>query len=139
MGIDPAGDIYRDYKDCLIQTEDGKYILSYEQEKAYRFYHGFHEYLRKSGTEFIKIDNQSMTRRFYKNLASVGEVARQFHNAMEASVGQHFDNQMINCMGMANEDMWNRSVSPISRYSDEPFGVQDSKYLQRQWCDCGLS
>lgn len=119
MGIDPKGDIYKDYKDCLIQTEDGKYIHSPERDKAYKFYMAFHDYLRSCGAEFVKIDNQSMTRRFYKNLAPVGEVARQFHDAMESSVGQHFDNQMINCMGMANEDMWNRSVSPISRCSDD--------------------
>lgn len=138
VGIDPAGDIYRDYKDCLIQTEDGKYIHSYEQEKAYRFYHGFHEYLRKSGAEFIKIDNQSMTRRFYKKLAPVGEVARQFHNAMEASVGQHFDNQMINCMGMANEDMWNRSVSPISRCSDD-FQPEDKAWFTKHVLQCAYN
>ena len=118
-GIDPDGDIFRDYKDCLIKTEMGSYVHSPEKNKAYQFYSAFHDYLRKCGTEFIKIDNQSMSRRFYKKLAPVGQVARQFHDAMEASVGQHFDNQMINCMGMANEDMWNRSVSPISRCSDD--------------------
>jgi len=118
-GIDPDGDIFRDYKDCLIKTETGRYVHSPEQGKAYQFYNAYHDYLRKCGTEFIKIDNQSMSRRFYKKLAPVGQVARQFHDAMEASVGQHFDNQMINCMGMASEDMWNRSVSPISRCSDD--------------------
>ena len=118
-GIDPDGDIFRNYEDCLIKTETGRYVHSPEQTKAYKFYSAFHDYLRKCGTEFIKIDNQSMSRRFYKKLAPVGQVARQFHDAMEASVGQHFDNQMINCMGMANEDMWNRSVSPISRCSDD--------------------
>ena len=116
-GIDPEGSIFRDYKDCLIQTEDKRYVPSPELAKSYAFYNAFHNYLRRCGAEFVKIDNQSMSRRYYKNLAPVGEVARQFHDAMEASVGQHFDNQMINCMGMANEDMWNRSVSPISRCS----------------------
>lgn len=138
MGADPEGDVYREHKDCLIQTEDGRYIHSYEQGKAYQFYHAFHEYLRKSGAEFVKIDNQSMTRRFYKKLAPVGEVARQFHNAMEASVGQHFDNQMINCMGMANEDMWNRSVSPISRCSDD-FLPEDKAWFTKHVLQCSYN
>ena len=63
--------------------------------------------IQKGNWEFVKIDNQSMIRRYYKHYAPVGQVARQIHNAMEASVGQHFDNQMINCMGMANENSVN--------------------------------
>ncbi len=127
-GIDPQGDIYRDYKDCLIQTEVGMYLTDYKRDKAYKFYNAFHDFLRQCGAEFIKIDNQSMTRRFYKNLAPVGEVARNFHDAIEASVGQHFDNAMINCMGMGSEDMWNRSVSPISRCSDD-FQPENSEWF----------
>ena len=117
MGIDPEGEIFKEYKDCLIQAQSGQYVPSPQLDKSYRFYHGFHNYLRKCGAEFIKIDNQSMSRKYYRNHGPVGQVARQFHDAMEASAGQHFDNQMINCMGMANEDMWNRSVSPIARCS----------------------
>ncbi len=138
MGIDPAGEIYRDYKACLLQTEDGRWIPDFEQGKAYRFYHAFHEYLRQCGAEFVKIDNQSMTRRFYKKLAPVGEIARQFHNAMEASVGQHFDNQMINCMGMASEDMWNRSVSPIARCSND-FQPEDRAWFTGHVLQCAYN
>lgn len=138
MGIDPEGEIYRDYKDCLIQKENGRYIHSPEQGKAYRFYHGFHDYLRKSGAEFIKIDNQSMSRRFYKNIAPIGQVARQFHDAMEASVGQHFDNRMINCMGMASEDMWNRSVSPISRCSAD-FLPENKEWFNKHIVQCAYN
>ena len=138
MGIDPEGEIFRDYRDCLILTESGRYIHSPEQEKAYRFYCAFHDYLRRCGAEFIKIDNQSMSRRFYKNMGTVGEVSRQFHDAMEASVGQHFDNQMINCMGMASEDMWNRSVSPISRCSND-FLPEDSAWFTKHILQCSYN
>ena len=79
-----------------------------------------------------------MTRRFYKKLALVGKVARQFHNAMEASVGQHFDNQMINCMGMASEDMWNRSVSPISRCSDD-FQPENREWFTKHILQCAYN
>ncbi len=138
VGADPEGEIYRDYKDCLIQTADGRFIHNYEKGDAYTFYSAFHDYLRQSGAEFIKIDNQSMTRRFYKGLAPVGEVARQFHDAMEASVGQHFDNNMINCMGMASEDMWNRSVSPISRCSDD-FLPENSDWFTKHILQCSYN
>lgn len=138
MGIDPEGDIYRDCRACLLQTEDGRWVPSYKQDKAYLFYNAFHDYLRGCGAAFVKIDNQSMTRRFYKGLAPVGEIARQFHSAMEASVGQHFDNNMINCMGMASEDMWNRSVSPISRCSDD-FLPEDSAWFTKHILQCSYN
>lgn len=118
-GLEKDGPAYEQTRDSLIETADGRYIHGYRTEQAYMFYRTFHDYLRSCGAEFIKIDNQTMTRRYYKGLAPVGEVARQFHAGMEASVGEHFDNQMINCMGMGSEDMWNRAVSPISRCSND--------------------
>lgn len=137
-GADPDGEVYHQLKDCLIRTANGMYIHSPEKEKAYRFYCAFHDYLRKCGAEFVKIDNQSMTRRYYKKLAPVGQVARDFHDAMEASVGQHFDNQMINCMGMASEDMWNRSVSPISRCSDD-FQPENKAWFTKHILQCSYN
>lgn len=148
-GLDPNGDAYAQTKDYLIETDNGLNIPDWKTANAYMFYKTFHDFLRKCGAEFIKIDNQSMTRRYYKNLAPVGKVARSFHDAIEASVGEHFDNAMINCMGMASEDMWSRSVSPISRCSGD-FQPEDAEWFishilmcsynslvqgQFYWCD----
>ena len=138
VGIDPTGPIYKDLKDYLIRTPAGMYLHSYEHDKAYHFFNAFHDFLRKSGAEFVKIDNQSMTRRFFKGLAPVGEVARSFHNAIEASVGQHFDNTMIHCMGTANEDMWNRTVSPVSRCSGD-FQPENSQWFIRHILQCSYN
>lgn len=138
MGIDPEGPIYKEMSDCLITTDRGVRIHGYKQNEAYKYYSTIHDYLRECGAEFVKIDNQSMTRRFYKSLAPVGEVARNFHNAIEASVGQHFDNALINCMGMASEDMWNRTVSPISRCSDD-FLPEDSAWFTKHIMQCSYN
>lgn len=138
MGIDPEGEIAHDYMDCFIQGSNGAYVHSYEQDKAFTYYNALHHYLRSCGTEFIKIDNQSMSRRFFKDLAPVGEASRSYHNAMEASVGCHFDNSMINCMGMASEDMFNRSVSPISRCSND-FLPEDSAWFRKHILQCSYN
>lgn len=134
-GIDKSGEIYERLKDVLIDTNEDMCICSYEYEKAYKFYTAFHDYLKSCGTEFVKIDNQSMTRRFYKKLAPVGIVSRQFHDAIERSVSEHFDGKMINCMGMASEDMWNRSESPISRCSDD-FQPEDRPWFTKHILQC---
>lgn len=134
-GVDKNGEIYKDHKDFLLQVREDMIIPSYEQDKAYKFYKIFHDYLKSCGVEFVKIDNQSMTRNYYKKYAPVGEVARQFHDAMEKSVAEHFGGQMINCMGMANEDMWNRTDSPVSRCSDD-FQPEDRPWFTKHILQC---
>ena len=138
MGVDPEGEIYRDYKDVFIKTQDGRLVPSYEKEKSYKFYSAYHRYLKQCGAEFIKLDNQSMTRRFYKGLAPVGRAAREFHQAMEQSAKEYFDGVMINCMGMASEDMWNRSDSPVSRCSDD-FIPEDREWFAKHITQCAYN
>ena len=118
-GIAPDGEAFHCLKDNLISSETGALVPDWHCGKSYLYYKTLHDFFIRCGAAFVKIDNQSMTRRFYKNLAPVGTVAKSFHDGMEASVGEHFDNRMINCMGMASEDMWSRSFSPISRCSDD--------------------
>ncbi len=105
-------------KDCLYDAGD-RLIHSSDEEKAYAFYKSFHDHLLSCGADFVKIDNQTMTRRFYKNCGPVGQVAKNFHAAMERSVAEHFGVNMINCMGMGSEDMFNRPWSAVSRCSDD--------------------
>ncbi len=138
MGIDQNGDIFKQLSDTLIKAENGAWVPSFEEEKAYKFYSAYHDYLKECGTEFVKIDNQSMTRRFYKNLTPVGEAARQFHNAIEKSVNERFNNQMINCMGLASEDMWNRPISPIVRCSDD-FKPENREWFSKHILQCSYN
>ena len=138
-GLDPDGEAFRQLEPCLICAgDDGIYIHSPDRQKAYQYYGVIHDYLKSCGAEFVKIDNQSMSRRYYKNQGPVGQVARQFHDAMEASVGRYFDHQMINCMGMASEDMWNRSTSPVSRCSDD-FLPEDKAWFTKHILQCSYN
>lgn len=137
-GLDPDGETAKKYQDILIQTEDGRVVYAPKKEAAYLYYCAFHDYLRRAGAEFIKIDNQSSMAGCYKGMAPIGIIARDIHDAMEASVGSHFDNQMINCMGMASEDMWNRSISPISRCSDD-FLPEDVAWFTKHILQCAYN
>lgn len=137
-GIDPEGPLMPIVKDCLIQTADGRFVHSPEEEKAYRFYKTLHRRLTDAGAEFVKIDNQSISRRFFKQHMPVGQAARCYHDAMERSVREHFGDGMINCMGMASEDMWNRNSSPISRCSDD-FLPEDRAWFTKHILQCSYN
>jgi hypothetical protein len=69
---------------------------------------------------------------------TVGRVAREWHRGLEASVGLNFDNAMINCMGMASEDMWNRGYSSVCRCSDD-FQPEDRPWFTKHILQCAYN
>ena len=75
-GIDPDGEAYKQLKDYLIETPGHIYVPDWHRDKSYMYYKTLHDFFRKCGADFVKIDNQSMTRRYYKNVAPVGQVLR---------------------------------------------------------------
>ncbi|MBQ7574349.1 MAG: alpha-galactosidase [Clostridia bacterium] len=138
MGIDPDGDLYKECKGLLIQTDSGRYIHDYKRDKSYMYYNLIHDFYKECDVDFVKIDNQSMMSRLYKGLAPIGKLAREYHDGMEASVGQHFDNNVINCMGMASEDMWSRGVSAISRCSPD-FLPESAQWFVKNTIRCAYN
>ena len=138
QGIDPDGPLFREYRDCLFQTEDGQWIPKPEKLAAFRFYDGFHSYLQSCGARFVKVDNQSMYRSFYKGSGPVGKVMREVHTAIDASAGAHFGGAMINCMGMASEDQWSRPSSAVSRCSDD-FLPENRDWFTKHILQCAFN
>lgn len=118
-GFDPDGDGYKKLKHTLMLTDSGRYMPDWHRESSYEYYKTLHSEFKACGADFVKIDNQSMIRRYYKYCAPVGEIAQQFHDAMEDSAKENFGAGIINCMGMASEDMFKRRESPVCRCSND--------------------
>jgi raffinose synthase len=106
-------------KDSLYATNSNKYIPHFEVDKGFKFWNEWHSRLSKQGIDFVKVDSQSAVNNFMMHQKSVGEAARGIHAGLEASVGIHFDQCIINCMGMAAENVFNRPISAVSRNSDD--------------------
>ncbi|KKI90090.1 hypothetical protein WQ54_23555 [Bacillus sp. SA1-12] len=106
-------------KDCVYQTNSQKFIPHPELDKGFKFWNEFHSSLKKQGIDFVKVDSQSAVTNFMMYQKSAGEAARGIHAGLEASAGLHFDHCMINCMGMASENIFYRPISAISRNSDD--------------------
>lgn len=123
-GIDPDSEIGRRYADALTQTNSGKLVPAVEEARGFGFWNAWHAYLKRQGIDFVKVDSQSAVNHFHALHRSVGEAARGAHDGLEASAALHFDSSMINCMGMASENIWQRAKSAVSRNSDD-FVPQD--------------
>lgn len=115
LGIDEDSPLFSRYRDSLIKNPCGWYQPSWEEGD---FYDDWNAFFEQCGISFVKIDNQS-SHHFTKGMAPVGEIAKGYHRLLERSAKQHFSGQLINCMGLAPEDMWNRPESAVLRCSDD--------------------
>jgi hypothetical protein len=97
-------------------------------EDMFGYHNAFYTYLKDAGIEFVKVDNQSSIEWFYRNMGTVGEVADAVHTGIEGAVGLNFDGTIINCMGCATENIWNRPNSLINRCSGD-FLPEDRKWF----------
>ncbi|XID93452.1 Sip1-related alpha-galactosidase [Paenibacillaceae bacterium WGS1546] len=118
-GIDPNGELFATFGTSLCRASGGAWVPKPETASAFAFWNGWHAYLKRQGVDFVKVDSQSAVANFYRDQAPIGEAARASHAALEASVGLHFQGCVINCMGMAPENVWHRPASSVSRSSDD--------------------
>ncbi len=128
----PADHLCKPY---TIEAINGQIVGDWHEDKSFGYYNTIHRFYKSCGASFMKVDNQTMVRRFYKGMASVGQIAREYHRGLEASIGLNFDNTMINCMGMGAEDIWTRTYSSISRCSDD-FKPEDRPWFTKHILQC---
>lgn len=135
MGLEPGSVADQKLAGTTMTSIDGKILGDWHEDKSFQYFNVYHKFFRECGAKFVKVDNQSMYRRFYKGMDTVGKICREYHRGLEASVGLNFDGTMINCMGMASEDMWNRSSSAISRCSDD-FQPENRPWFTKHILQC---
>lgn len=116
-GIHPELAEKPEMKGLVSLQTDGRYLPSLRTQEE-SFYTRWHSQLKKEGVDFVKVDSQGSIALFQESSTSLNESARTLHLALDQSVQQHFDGTVINCMGMEQENIWNRSSS-VSRNSDD--------------------
>lgn len=137
FGISNDTPLYEKYKENMITLDDGRIVPRPTHKDFYKFFHDFHEYLHDCGADFVKVDNQSIIRKHYKNLAPIGSIARELHRAIEDSVDEFFGGAVINCMGCASDNIWNRPHSAVSRCSDD-FLPENADWFTKHILQCSF-
>jgi raffinose synthase len=118
-GIGPDSKLAIENKEYLYQTKNGKLLPHFEPEKGFGFWRAWYTYLRNQGIDFVKVDGQSALKNYYKNNEEIAKVAAGTHQALEGAVTLLMNGNIINCMGMAMENILNRPTTCISRNSDD--------------------
>jgi hypothetical protein len=129
-GIMPESMLSKEMKEYLYEANSGMLLPYPDAAKSFGFWNNWHRYLKKQGVDFVKVDNQSSTIENYKGNVAIGKASRETHEGLEASVGINFDNSIINCMGMAIEEMWNRPISSVSRNSDDFYPRKENSFKE---------
>lgn len=118
-GIEPGSELASDMRDALFADHAGRLIPHPDPARGLAFWKTWHDSLARQGIDMIKVDSQSSLVQFVQGQLPIGQAAAGLHQSLEASAALHFDGRLINCMGMAQENVWHRGNTPISRNSDD--------------------
>lgn len=129
FGIEKDSELYDEQKHNLTVNNAGLIIPKGEFDNSFEFFNTWHGYLKNCGVDFLKIDAQGNALEFYKYSDEPLRSVYNLHTAIEKSVEDNFDSVVINCMGLANSDMYLRSgKSAIIRNSDDFFPDKESSF-----------
>ncbi len=117
-GIEPGSDLAAKEQEHLYQNAPGKLIPWPDAAKGYGFYRDWYEYLKREGISFSKVDGQSAVHNYFENDLPLMTATRGMHGALEGAAA-YFDGAVINCMGMAAENMFSRPQTAVARNSDD--------------------
>lgn len=115
-GIDPESSLCKSKEEALYRTLGGSIFPSPMTGES--FYRDWYRLLRKEGIDFVKVDGQSFLPSYFEDSLPLPVAARGLSQALEGAAS-YMDGALINCMGMAMENMVARPSSAISRNSDD--------------------
>ncbi|XVE71495.1 hypothetical protein DITRI_Ditri10aG0155400 [Diplodiscus trichospermus] len=89
-------------------------------KNVYKFYNELHSYLAAAGIDGVKVDVQCILETLGAGLGGRVELTRQYHQALDASVGRNFpDNGIIACMSHNTDALYCSKQTAVVRASDD--------------------
>ena len=126
-GIDPESRLAQTERSYLYKTMNGKLIPSPLTGEG--FYRDWYEKLHDEGIDFTKVDGQSSLSCYVENSLPVGLAAKGIHQALEGAA-MYMDGAIINCMGLAMENILSRPTSGVTRNSDDFFPDRKGSFAE---------
>lgn len=115
---------------------NGEITVKPTVKDAFGFWNRWHSELKQKGIDFVKIDGQSSFSSVLNGSSTYGSALNALYTGLEASVFLNFGGNLINCMGMAPENVWNRHYSAISRTSDDYTPTVDGSFAEHALQNC---
>lgn len=126
-GISPESNLVTSESSYLCQTTNGSIVPSPATGSG--FYRDWYKLLKQDEIDFVKVDGQSAVPFYFENDLPVSEAARGMQESLESGASR-MDGAIINCMGMAMENILARPNSAISRNSDDFFPEKEEGFSE---------
>ena len=126
-GLDPDGPLAVSESSHLRRTVNGRLVP--DPLSGAGFFSDWYDVLKRQGIDFVKVDDQSSLPFFFGGSASVCEAARGLNGALENGASR-LDGAVINCMGMAMENVLARPATAVSRNSDDFMPDREESFVE---------
>ena len=93
------------------------------------FYKEWYEILKREGIDFVKVDGQSAVPFYYRNSFPIADAAGKIGFSLESGTSL-MGGAVINCMGMAMENILARPSSAVSRNSDDFLPAKEESFAE---------
>lgn len=97
-------------------------------EKATQFYDSFHKYLKSNGISGVKIDTQYVVEGTANATGGRIKAMDTYHNALENSVHNNFDDNCLNCMSCSVDMLYRMEHTNMLRASDDYSPKNDNSF-----------
>jgi len=133
-GVNHDSELAKKYADVLekmnVPTSKPPYLVpSLDADKAEKFWSDWYAYLADCGVDFVKVDDQSASPRFYGEMMPTSIACRYAHEGIERAAKEHMNGVILNCMGMDMENVLARPFTAVSRNSDDFFPNKERSFI----------
>lgn len=115
-GVDPSSELAVQEKEHLYATVNGRLVP--DPENGAGFYENWYKVLKEQQIDFVKVDGQSAVPIYFQQDQPTASAARGMNRELEKGTAL-MEGNVINCMGMAMENILARPTSGLSRNSDD--------------------
>ena len=126
-GVSPDSPLALREAPYLYQAANGRIVPS--PKTGAGFYADWYKELKRNEVDFVKVDGQSAAPFYFENCLPVSEAARGMNQALESGA-YRMDGAVINCMGMAMENILARPASAVSRNSDDFVPAKENGFTE---------
>jgi len=124
-GIQIDSEIGRQLKDCLLPVSDKVAIPDPRSNNGEKFWDAWYKFLKESGVDFVKVDNQGNLPNMTRDMLPVSRVSAQAHKNLEAAAEKYFDSNVMNCM--------NENVDTVFQWEKTNLGRSSVDYNPFSW------
>ena len=126
-GIAPDSPVAAQEADYLCRAMNGRLVP--DPERGEGFYRDWYRVLNDQGISFVKVDGQGTIPLCFENTVPLAQAARGLHSALESGAAR-MDGAVINCMGMAMENILSRPATSVSRNSDDFSPIREDSFKE---------